>query len=216
MFLALPPDLIRLTAEHLDDASKLVCRFVCRRFRDLVYVPPWVKEDAYDQRTWFTGVLASEGYLNVLIWARSQGAPWGQFAYQEAAMNGHLNVIVWAHENIGQCNAYEIAGPAAAAGQIHVLEWTMAMYPEFRQEDSFNTVIFAAASDGQIRVLEWLQQQQVNLNETDCRAAASGMQLETLQWLRARGVPWNVSECIRSARYNHDDEMLAWINANLS
>ncbi len=42
---------------------------------------------------------ATNGHLEVLIYARSRGCPWDEATCERAAFGGHLEVLQYAHEN---------------------------------------------------------------------------------------------------------------------
>ena len=42
---------------------------------------------------------AQNGHLEVLQWARSNGAPWNEQTCSSAAQNGHEEVLQWARSN---------------------------------------------------------------------------------------------------------------------
>ena len=44
-------------------------------------------------------ICGSRGHLEVLKWARENGAPWDEWICAHAAEGGHFEVLKWAREN---------------------------------------------------------------------------------------------------------------------
>ena len=73
LLLALPTDILRIIVSFvvLSPTSHITVRFVCRRFRNLV--PP-----SQQQARQFCELAATDGYLNLIKWARANGCPWDE------------------------------------------------------------------------------------------------------------------------------------------
>ena len=68
---------------------------------------------------------ASEGHLEVLRWARSQGCPWDNDLTCAAACNGHLKLLNWLIKEGCPYDKGECRGAAVRGGERarKVLEW---------------------------------------------------------------------------------------------
>ncbi len=49
--------------------------------------------------TTFMNLVAKNGYLKIMKWARDNNCPWDRWTCSYAAKNGHLEVLKWAREN---------------------------------------------------------------------------------------------------------------------
>lgn len=56
--------------------------FTCWKWRSILLKLPWKKLNCAD--------IASDGWINVLIWAREHGCPWDENTCSAAAREGHL------------------------------------------------------------------------------------------------------------------------------
>ena len=68
---------------------------------------------------------AGGGYLEMLQWARANGAPWDEKACAAAARGGHLEVLKWLRENGCLWDA-RTCSMAAGGGHLEVLQWARA------------------------------------------------------------------------------------------
>jgi hypothetical protein len=107
---------------------------------------------------------------------------------------------------------------AAAAGNLHVLEWSLASRPG----DDFSPSMplggsrpgHAAALHGHLKVLQWLHARGCPLDAITCASAARGGHLKTLQWARLeKGCQWDDRTCVQAARGGHL-ALLQWAHAN--
>ena len=65
------------------------------------------------------------GHLEVLQWARANGAPWDESTCAVAAYGGHLEVLQWARANGAPWDEWTCA-EAADGGHLEVLQWARA------------------------------------------------------------------------------------------
>ncbi len=65
---------------------------------------------------------ARDGHLEVLKWARQEGAPWDALTCAWAAKGGHLEVLKWARQEGAPWDQYTCAW-AAKRGHLEVLKW---------------------------------------------------------------------------------------------
>ena len=68
---------------------------------------------------------AEGGHLDMLQWARTNGAPWNASTCSGAARCGHLEVLQWARAN-GCPWDWQTCWCAACGGQLEVLQWARA------------------------------------------------------------------------------------------
>jgi hypothetical protein len=66
-------------------------------------------------------MAAAGGHLEVLQWAKANGAPWDESVCSSAAVEGHLDVLQWAKANGAPWNINLIRG--AASKKPKILEW---------------------------------------------------------------------------------------------
>jgi len=70
----------------------------------------------------FVRYVTLNGFIFLLQWARSQGAPWDESTCADAARHGHLNVLQWARSEGAPWDESTCA-EAAYSGHLHVLQW---------------------------------------------------------------------------------------------
>jgi hypothetical protein len=146
---------------------------------------------------------ALEGNLEVLKWARKNGAPWDVWTCACAAGHGHLTVLKWAREN-GAPWDVQTCRHAAKGGHLEVLKWARkhgALWDEW-------TCIFAA-KNGHLGVLKWVRNNGAPWDVLTCGYAAEGGHLDVLKWARRKGAPWDVLTCGYAAKGGHL-EVLKW------
>jgi hypothetical protein len=127
---AIPTDVLRhyiFSGRFLDPLSLVVCRFVCRRIKDLA-PPPAASTASQIRRNKPLMVpvcvaAAARGFIPILRWARSKGyPPYCATVAHYAAMGGHLDLLQWARDTDG-CWSHETAEGAAQGGAMDVLRW---------------------------------------------------------------------------------------------
>jgi hypothetical protein len=64
---------------------------------------------------------ARTGDIDLLMWLRANGCPWGLYMCESAAESGHLDVLRWLVEN--GCPFFNACDSAAGAGHLEVLMW---------------------------------------------------------------------------------------------
>ena len=70
----------------------------------------------------FSHYCAKNGYLDLLIWAISNGCQQDAYTCTLAAAGGHLEVLIWLHDNGCPCES-RIYKRAAFNGHLEVLKW---------------------------------------------------------------------------------------------
>jgi len=162
--------------------THIVCRSVCRRWRDLLPAP------SADQRERFAPLAARKGWLNILRWAQGNGCTLSSAICSKAAEGGHLDVIMWAREN--ECTwDHETCRAAAFQGDIKVLKWVR------EQGCPWNGSICEVAAKYHPEVLKWARENGCLWDELTCASAAGGGRLEVLKWARENGCPWSTNTC---------------------
>ena len=100
---------------------------------------------------------ASEGFLDLLQWARSNDCEWDAYVCAEAASHGHLEVLKWARSKVCDWNAH-VCAHAALNGHLKVLQWARSQGCEWDSR-----VCSRATSNGHLKVLQWARS-----NDCDC------------------------------------------------
>jgi hypothetical protein len=129
-----------------------------------------------------------------------------------------MAVLEWATTEGYEWDHGLVCEGAAAAGNLHVPEWSLACRPG----DDFSPSMplggsrpgHAAALHGHLKVLQWLHARGCPLDAITCASAARGGHLKTLQWARLeKGCPWDDRTCVQAARGRHL-ALLQWAHAN--
>ena len=133
-------------------------KFVCKSWYDIfIHIPKFTKIE----RDYCTSI-ASNGYLELLKWAKQNGYPWNQYTFANickyAAKYGHLEMLKWAKLNECWWNKY---------------------------------ICSKAAYGGHLEILKWARKNECPWNEYTCSNAAKNNHLEVLKWARKKGCPWN-------------------------
>eukprot|EP00611_Tribonema_gayanum_P002390 TRINITY_DN11769_c0_g1_i1.p2 TRINITY_DN11769_c0_g1~~TRINITY_DN11769_c0_g1_i1.p2 ORF type:complete len:211 (+),score=36.46 TRINITY_DN11769_c0_g1_i1:578-1210(+) len=69
---------------------------------------------------------AQHGRVEVLEWARSQGAPWDEWTCWRAAHHGQLKALLWLRDNGAPWPATTLCQAALRGGQLDLLHWARA------------------------------------------------------------------------------------------
>lgn len=119
--LDLPRDILRMlfSNRYLDPVYLVTVRFVGRKLRDIVPLD----KDLIGMK--FCSRVAKNGSLNLLQWARANGAPWNERTCEKAAAGGHLEVLQWARANGAPWDILTSAY-AYAHGHWEILQWARA------------------------------------------------------------------------------------------
>ena len=123
---------------------------------------------------------ARGGHLEVLQWARANGAPWNEGLAQmprKAATwrccSGRARTAAPWDERLARCRGRRPPGGAAVGARERLLRGTR----DLRD----------AAEGGHLEVLQWARANGCSVDEWTCTDAAEGGHLEVLQWARANG-----------------------------
>jgi Ankyrin repeats (many copies) len=152
---------------------------VLQRLREL--------ECAWDSAKLCT-LAAMDGLLNVLQWAKQQGAVFTEDTVMLAAAHGQTAVCEYLHAQ--QCPRDAAACYAAAHCHVDTLRWLL----EHGFPCKVNSLWMAATQSGHISVLHFLQQIALVATPADASLAlfiaGAHSQLAAAQWLRAYGAEW--------------------------
>jgi len=172
--------------------SIMVCRSVCRVWRDALPPPP--------RRGNPTLSLCRAGMLPLLRWIKSQGCPVaGTDLMRLTAQEGHIEVLEYMREN-GRAWDTGTCAAAALKGHLETIKWLR------ERGCPWGTTTFPyAAMSGSIELMEWLRDQNCPWDAYTCACAALEGKLESLKWLRERGCPWDDRTIIYAQNNNHYD-----------
>jgi hypothetical protein len=148
---------------------------------------------------------ARSGSISMIDWLRAGAyCVFDTRACAGAAWGGQLAALQHLHRVGCEWDEETIAGQAACAGSIEMVEW-------LRQQPgvvvSAETLAWAANSD-QISMCKHLRSTCCDWDADACSDAASGGALGALRWLRENGCPWDSSEVFVSAARNGHTEIL--------
>ena len=105
----LPLEIIELIAQKLSTtscSSVVVMAYISKLFYD---ISRKCAKDNKISRLIDCSMIALEGHLEVLKWARENGCEWDYLTCAYAAKNGHLEVLKWARENGCDWNSWTCA-----------------------------------------------------------------------------------------------------------
>ncbi len=152
-FDVLPNEMVELILlQHLLQPWHIVCKSVCKRWHSILLNASQTAEK-------FPSMLAKEGHLKVLRWARSQGCPWNKKICNKSACGGHLEVLQWARSQGCPWSRWTCAF-AAYGGHLEVLQWARSQGCPWDEW----TCAFAACG-GHLEVLQWAISQGCPWNE---------------------------------------------------
>ena len=130
---------------------------------------------------------AGVGHLDLLKWARAQGAlwtaPWGMSTCSAAALSGHLDLLKWTRAQGAPWTApwgMSTCSAAALGGHLELLKWARAQSPPAAWDDR---TCWSAAEGGHFALLQWARAQTppAPWDASTCRFAAQGGHLELLR-----------------------------------
>jgi hypothetical protein len=200
----LPVELVQLVLRYTHPLTWPCCRLVCHRWKAIL--DGMGVDYQYDPKEYLR-LVALQGWLSVLKWARANGCSWDVWVCAHAAGGGHLEVLQWVRSNGCPWHAWTCAY-AAERGHLDVLQWARA------NGCPWNAWTCAkAAEGGHLDVLQWSRANGCPWNAKTCAHAAGGGHLEVLQWARAKGCPWDKTTCSYAAEGGHL-EVLQWASSN--
>lgn len=84
-------------AFKVSEISGDTCKFAAKKGH--LEVLKWARANGAPWHEWTCAGAAANGHLDVLKWVRANGAPWSKYTSLEAARNGHLDTLTWAVYN---------------------------------------------------------------------------------------------------------------------
>lgn len=111
----------------------------------------WAKSNGCNLNTCVCSIAARRGDLEMLKWSIANGYKWNDWIYRYAAENGHLEIIKW-----GRNNGYPwdwgvwICHDAALGGHLELLKWLRANKCPW---DELTTL--TAALNGNLELFKW-------------------------------------------------------------
>jgi hypothetical protein len=156
-------------------------------------------------------LAAERGLLQVLQWAKQQGAVFTQITMIHAAAHGRIAVCAYLLAQQCPCGI-NVCNAAVQHCQLHTLHWLL----ENGCPYDANWLWIVAAERGHISILDYLQQIGVyavleGLSVALFRAGINS-HLAAAQWLRAQGAEWPLvlSTVIKGRRYQWGGAVLQW------
>ncbi len=135
-------------------------------------------------------MLAKQGRLEILKWARENGCEWDQRTCSEAARYGHFELLKWALEN-GCVWDDKMFLNAAEGGHLDMLKWILPRC-KFSKKSTENK---------KLSVFKW--------GPLLCSNAALNGHLDVLKWAIENGCKWDNQTCINAEKNGHL-ELLKW------
>jgi hypothetical protein len=225
-WLDLPIEIWAMIFKFIAPDVRGIVRFVCKT---------WCMAQGPSKRISMKYVCR-QGWLSVLVWMQSRGAPLERYVSKNAAMGGHIAMLRWMKNNGHRCNFMTCEG-AAKGGQMDTLKWLRAngtpLYSNLCEiaagqghlelmkwlmwvADCRGTqyIVEIASSRGHLHILRYLNYSKpgIALTMTSCRNAAYGGHLHILEWMKENG-RWNKSMCTYAAK-GGQLETLQWLRSN--
>ncbi|ALX27659.1 hypothetical protein GMAR_ORF285 [Golden Marseillevirus] len=180
----MPEILASLVFPNVRRSSFLVCRFVCKRWKEALkktHKKIWSRKNIRSRRRRFgTSAFAPSG-KSVICWALSQGAPWDKDTPLQIARSGDVESFEWLRRNKYPRHR-EFLEIAAKNGHLSLLKYIKKKAPCFW--DGFD-VLRESARHGHLHVLLWLERKEKGMAKNYAVAyAARGGHLEILKWLK--------------------------------
>lgn len=177
-------------------------------------------------------IAARDGWLELLMWARSIGCvwdpnvfksacegnrinileqlvgdmslrPWRVGAYIAASTQGHIPVIQWLREHNFEWDD-DVCAATAAYGQLETLKFLIANGCPCKRE----SICEDACRGNQLTVLQWLHDEQgCSLTLKTGHVAAKCSSLEILQWLHANNAPFDEITSALAGRFGGLDKL---------
>mgnify|MGYP002395042662 CR=1 FL=1 len=198
-----------------ENASALiVCRFVCRQWRNFLPRPPCHHRTSRYQTfaAHFISSVAEKGYLAIMKWARENGSPLDSTSFEKAAGGGHLEMLKWLDEQECPKDVDTAMKSAIDGGHLEVMKWL--------KEDAgcplVESLSLSAAHEGQLEALKWLKENGCVVDAFCLIYAAERCDLEMLTWLNENGCPFDrkLSYLITEAAQTGNLEVMKWLKDN--
>lgn len=212
---ALPMDILRSIFEWCDRATVEVLFATCHTWRRLASELPRSKDE-------MCGVAAYWGHQKVILWARSQGAPWeggDHYPYntcEMAIIGKHPEVFRWARdEQQAPYSKTLCMNAAVSVGNLELMQelWNAKTNNSGKKRGFTELQLFylVAIEQGQLEALKWLHAKcQLNLSQAMAETAVNNGRLPVLQWLISEGVLMDHFQISAWAAVAGQLEILQW------
>jgi hypothetical protein len=148
-------DIQGVLLQKLDNTTLIMLLHVNKKYYELV--SKYRKINSL-RRNLFCEEIASDGYLEVLKWARENGYDWNSWTCVSAAENGDLEMLVWARENGCDWDS-STCYYAAKNGHLEVLKWAIKNGCEWNIN-----ICYLAVINGHLEVLKWARENECEWN----------------------------------------------------
>jgi hypothetical protein len=152
---------------------------------------------------------AVSGDLEMLRWAREQGAQWEDDSILAvAAGSGNVELAAWVQQQPGVVVDSSAMTAAAKSGDIAMCE-----HLHLQQCSSCPDAACAAAEGWHWDTLRWLQEHGCPWHQSVCNSIAESGELEVLQWVREQqgAEAWDTQTILQHAASSGSVELAAWV-----
>lgn len=212
----LPIDVLRIILGYCDRTAVEVLFATSRRLRFVASAVPRLKDS-------MCGIAAFEGHQAVIVWARSNKAPWEKkqigadwnpYNTCEMALLGkHPELFHWAREKQAPFTKTSYMTTAASLGNLTLLQklW------ETQTKDGTGLldrgIALAAATNGHVEVIKWFLSQSSCLNQFEIsQTAAQAGQLDVLKWFYVEAKALWAPDMVKHASQSSNVLMLEWLS----
>ena len=219
LFPALPVDVSNILLRMFDLQTVTVVSSTCRTWRKIVSAIPRAKSG-------MCGLAAFHGYQNVIVWARSNKAPWRKKIEQidpkdknpydtcEMAILGkHPELFLWAKTQGAPVNKELCMGAAVIVGDLTSVNTIWEAKKAKNGTDFTEPHLFylMAAEQGQLGALKWLHSKYtLNLTQKMVEIATVKGHKDVVEWLICEGVLLDLAQISQWAARSGQLEVLQW------
>jgi hypothetical protein len=173
----IPIEVIHIIVICCGTIEKHILRFICKQFHKISHKCGSTQEVSFAWDINICTYAASNGYLELLKWARKNLCYWNELVCSSAASKGHLEILKWARGNGCKWNEL-VCSNAALEGKLEILKWARENECPWDKRTCSN-----AAKGGHLEVLKWTVKNGCSWDdETRCEAESNG-HLEILKWV---------------------------------
>src|ERR1700744_2574015 len=183
--LNLPNDVLRNYIFHSswsDDLILLICRFVCKRLRNIMPHQKIILSSNY---------IACSASVSIIEWAKKLYPEFDikKIRIENVTERGNLEILKYLINN-GHVKDNGLMAYAALGGHLHILQWGV------KNNCPINdTACSYAAINGHLELLIWLRENGYPWTSNVCTYAARGNHFDILQWAKINGCPWDADTC---------------------
>jgi hypothetical protein len=210
---------------NLDFESLQICRFVCRKLRDMI---PFRKFE-----------ISKLGSLGLLKWSRNLGAPFDYYTCSNAVRNRNYEMMHWAYDRGAHLDKW-VAATIALDGNLQELQWAiengagygekmslicysihsknlkLVQYIYLIEHDVMDeSLLDSAIYYGALDIFQWLWETgaaRPNPITDLCKTAIECGQLDILKHIRTLGIDWCPNACT-IALENQYPNILEWLRS---